>query len=152
MSGARVLRRVPFWEILNWKRVPPSPPIYWNHGLSGTTQFDLWGTITCGQNLDFRELAPLAAEALMPLAPWQSSAFSILGARTDVTTSTLILWKFATNRNAVGELKALVKRPLFIINRSSQHITNVDSPLRHTHRDDRFVSECSRCAARTQNS
>jgi hypothetical protein len=36
---------------------PPSPVILWNHRVSGKSPKNLWGTISCGQNLDFKELS-----------------------------------------------------------------------------------------------
>jgi hypothetical protein len=37
--------------------IPPPPSVYWHHGVSGKSQSNLWSSITCGQNLDFKELA-----------------------------------------------------------------------------------------------
>jgi hypothetical protein len=36
--------------------VPPPPGIYWNHRVSVKSVSNLWGTITCRQNLDVKEL------------------------------------------------------------------------------------------------
>src|ERR1700756_5290450 len=44
------------WAQLYARYPSPPPPIYWNHRVSGKMQFDLWGSITCGQNLDVKEL------------------------------------------------------------------------------------------------
>jgi len=41
---------------LDRSRVPPSPSVYWSHRVSGKPTSNLWGTITCGQNLDVKEL------------------------------------------------------------------------------------------------
>lgn len=35
----------------------PLPPVYWDHCLSAKIRINLWSTITCGQNLDVKELA-----------------------------------------------------------------------------------------------
>ncbi len=36
--------------------VYPLPPICWNHGVGGKMAIDLWGSISCGQNPDVKEL------------------------------------------------------------------------------------------------
>ncbi len=38
---------------------PPSPWVYLNHRVSGKSIKNLWGTISCGQNLDTKELGGL---------------------------------------------------------------------------------------------
>jgi hypothetical protein len=49
--------------------VPLPPVISWNHGLSGKIGKDLWGTITCGQNLAFKGLTPGVILAPIPPPP-----------------------------------------------------------------------------------
>jgi len=34
---------------------PPSPPVYSNHRVSAKSRSNLWGTITCGENLDIKD-------------------------------------------------------------------------------------------------
>jgi hypothetical protein len=36
--------------------IPPSPSVYWNHGVSGKMRFYLWAATSYGQNLDVKEL------------------------------------------------------------------------------------------------
>ena len=38
------------------RKVPPSPLDLWNHRVSGKWYFKSWRSITCGQNLDVKEL------------------------------------------------------------------------------------------------
>jgi hypothetical protein len=37
-------------------RVSPPSRSIWNHRVSGKSRNNLWGSITCGQNLDVKEL------------------------------------------------------------------------------------------------
>src|SRR5271169_669106 len=44
---------------MDWLRlrgVPPSPMVYWNHRVSVKSPNNPWGTVTCRQNLDVKEL------------------------------------------------------------------------------------------------
>lgn len=78
----------------------PSPSVYWNHRLRAKMQINLWGTITCGQNLDVKELAgwnrydkdPKREDAVSAHRHGlgHDRAIEMAGARLDVTGR---LWK-----------------------------------------------------------
>jgi len=36
--------------------IPPLPPTYWNHQVDGKIEVNLWGSGSCGQHLDVKEL------------------------------------------------------------------------------------------------
>ena len=61
---------VPFWEFGEVRGIPPLPPVYWNHQLTAKSEIKSYGSISCGKNLDFKELRhcgcwpPLTACAL----------------------------------------------------------------------------------------
>src|SRR5258708_36638799 len=38
--------------------IPLPPPVYWNQQLGAKMRFDLWGSVTCGQNLEKYGVAP----------------------------------------------------------------------------------------------
>src|SRR5579872_3196972 len=46
----------PEMEPMPQQGIPPPPSVYWNHWVSGKLMKNLWGTITCGQNLHIKEL------------------------------------------------------------------------------------------------
>jgi hypothetical protein len=80
-------------------RYTPSPSVYWNHRVSVKIRINLWSSITCGQNLDVKELT---GRNLDDEDPKRDSAVSahrhglgydraieMGGARSDVT---MMLW------------------------------------------------------------
>jgi hypothetical protein len=50
----------------------PSPSVSWNHQVAAKMRFDLWGSITCGQNLEPQGVEPrIGCDLVLEL--WLSS-------------------------------------------------------------------------------
>ena len=51
------------WEESDHQRYPPSPSVSQNQRVSGNYASNLWGSITCRQNLDVEELRSLCSRS-----------------------------------------------------------------------------------------
>src|SRR5208282_497346 len=90
--GART--GLPIWDGSYWL-IPPSPPVQWNHRVSGKSRKNLWATISCRQNPDVKELRACAsgqvpesgrnAISAHHLGSDDDRAITVEDARSDVT-------------------------------------------------------------------
>ncbi len=79
---------------------PPPPLVYWSHRVSAKLRKNLWGAITCGQNLDVKELRSRTLRNRVPKRDDERSAHrlgldddrasEVVRARSDVTPE---MWK-----------------------------------------------------------
>ena len=126
------------------RKAPLPPPVYWNHRVRGKSRNNLWGTITCGQNLDVKELTSgilqidsqhgYECDAAHRLGLDDDRRLGIWGARLDVTWRSGKEVEFGNASWRVGVSVRLTKPGLYTwnpaVSSSSRSFANWLQPQR----------------------